>query len=109
MMEVSPEARGEVRMGQFRDIPVAENPVRIRLELSQDQATALKRIGLDADITLAAVCRLAMGMIAEGETVDAKAIVEEAKKVRAANAPPKEAKAKRRPGRPRKVGKDTKG
>jgi hypothetical protein len=109
MMLVSPETRGEVEMGQFRDIPVPENAVRVRLDLSEEQVTALKRIGLDADIALSAVCRLAMGMLAEGRAVDAEAIIEEAKKVRAANAPPKkEPRPKRPPGRPKKATTDGK-
>jgi hypothetical protein len=93
-------------MPQFKDIPVAPDARRVRVELPPDQITALIKIGAEGGLTVSAVSRIALSLLARGETVTAARVLEEAERIRAANRvldPPASQEPKRPVGRPRKT------
>lgn len=94
-------------MPQFRDIPAPEDPVRVRLDLSEAQAVQLRTLGARQGLALAAICRIAMGMLARGETVTQEAVLAEAERIRdatkAAQPAPEPPPPPRPRGRPKKA------
>lgn len=71
-------------MPQFRDIPVPPDAGHVRLQLSQADLAALRALGArGGGLTLSAVCRLAMSLLARGVAVTQEEVLAEAERVRA--------------------------
>lgn len=82
-----------------REIPLPEDAVFVRLQLSRADTAALAALGSRGGIpSVAAVCRLALSLLARGEAVTAEAVLAEAERVRVPLVGPR---LKPRTGRPR--------
>lgn len=91
-------------MPQFRDVPLPPNPVSVRLQLGNDDAAVLRVAAAREGISLAALCRLALHLLAKGGSPDMAAVLVEAKRVIAeAQGPASEPLSKKPRGRPRKA------
>lgn len=86
-------------MAQFRDIPVDPEARRVRVDLPPGQIAALAVLGARAQLAVAAISRIALGMLAEGRAVTAETVLAEAAEIRAGKPIPP-AREKRPRGRP---------
>ena len=66
-----------------RDVPVPDRPHWIRAEVSLEDFVALQRLGADrGGLSVAAVARLALSLIARSGAADFKGLAEEYERVR---------------------------
>lgn len=91
-------------MPQYKDIPIPPDPLRVRVEMSQDEAGELRVLAAGGAYPLAALCRVALSMLARGKTVTQESVMTELGRIRAEVAGPQEPPEPKRPrGRPRKT------
>lgn len=92
-------------MPQFRDVPVPDDPVTVRLQIDPVTARTLRVRAAETGISLAALCRIAMTRLGRGDAVTVEAILEEAAEIVRAHHKPApsgtdEGAPKRSKGRP---------